>query len=49
MLTGSHFLLGMAYTLAVGEHIRIDIFSGRFASRTRARDRSLALLRSCCR
>jgi TRAP-type mannitol/chloroaromatic compound transport system permease small subunit len=35
-LTGSHFLLGMAYTLAVGVHIRIDIFSGRFALRTRA-------------
>ena len=35
-LTGSHFLLGMAYTLAVGAHIRIDIFSGRFALRTRA-------------
>lgn len=35
-LTGSHFLLGMAYTLAVGAHIRIDIFSGNFAPRTRA-------------
>jgi len=35
-LTGSHFLLGMAYTLAVGAHIRIDIFSGKFAPRTRA-------------
>jgi len=35
-LTGSHFLLGMAYTLAVGAHIRIDIFSGRFAPHTRA-------------
>jgi TRAP-type mannitol/chloroaromatic compound transport system permease small subunit len=35
-LTGSHFLLAMAYTLAVGAHIRIDIFSGRFAPRTRA-------------
>lgn len=35
-LTGSHFLLGMAYTLAVGAHIRIDIFSGSFAPRTRA-------------
>lgn len=35
-LTGSHFLLGMAYTLAVGAHIRIDVFSGRFAPRTRA-------------
>jgi len=36
MLTGSHFLLGMAYTLRAGEHIRIDIFSGRFSTRTRA-------------
>lgn len=36
MLTGSHFLLGMAYTLRLGEHIRIDIFSGRFSTRTRA-------------
>lgn len=35
-LTGSHFLLGMAFTLMVGEHIRIDIFSGRFSPRTRA-------------
>jgi TRAP-type mannitol/chloroaromatic compound transport system permease small subunit len=35
-LTGSHFLLGLAYTLAVGAHIRIDIFSGKFSSRTRA-------------
>ncbi|HTO48175.1 MAG TPA: TRAP transporter small permease subunit [Burkholderiales bacterium] len=34
-LTGSHFLLGMAYTLAVGAHIRIDIFSGKFTPRTR--------------
>jgi TRAP-type mannitol/chloroaromatic compound transport system permease small subunit len=36
MLTGSHFLLGMAYTLRLGEHIRIDIFSGKFSARTRA-------------
>jgi TRAP-type mannitol/chloroaromatic compound transport system permease small subunit len=35
-LTGSHFLLGMAYTLAVGAHIRIDIFSGKFPPRIRA-------------
>jgi TRAP-type mannitol/chloroaromatic compound transport system permease small subunit len=35
-LTGSHFLLGLAYTLAVGAHIRIDIFSGKFSPRTRA-------------
>ncbi len=36
MLTGSHFLLGMAYTLRGGAHIRIDIFSGKFSPRTRA-------------
>ena len=36
ILTGSHFLLGMAYTLQCGEHIRIDIFSGKFPERVRA-------------
>lgn len=36
ILTGSHFLLGMAYTLRHGEHIRIDIFSANFSPRTRA-------------
>ena len=36
ILTGSHFLLGMAYTLQTGAHIRIDIFSGNFSPRTRA-------------
>ncbi len=36
LLTGSHFLLGLAYTLRAGEHIRIDIFSGRFSPRARA-------------
>ena len=35
-LTGAHFLLGMAFTLKYGEHIRIDVFSGRFSRRTRA-------------
>jgi len=35
-LTGTHFLLGMAFTLKTDEHIRIDIFSGHFRSRTRA-------------
>ncbi len=35
-ITGSHFLLGMAFTLMVGDHIRIDIFSGHFSARTRA-------------
>jgi TRAP-type mannitol/chloroaromatic compound transport system permease small subunit len=36
ILTGSHFLLGMAYALQTGDHIRIDIFSTRFSQRTRA-------------
>ena len=36
ILTGSHFLLGMAFTLKAGEHIRIDIFSGKFSPRTRS-------------
>lgn len=36
LLTGSHFLLAMAFTLKAGEHIRIDIFSGKFSARTRA-------------
>lgn len=35
ILTGSHFLLGMAYALKTGDHIRIDIFSGKFSARTR--------------
>jgi TRAP-type mannitol/chloroaromatic compound transport system permease small subunit len=36
ILTGAHFLLAMAFTLASDEHIRIDIFSGKFSQRTRA-------------
>lgn len=36
LLTGSHFLLGMAYTLREGAHIRIDVFSGKFSERTRS-------------
>ena len=36
MLTGSHFLLGMAYALRAGAHIRIDIFTGRFSPKVRA-------------
>jgi TRAP-type mannitol/chloroaromatic compound transport system permease small subunit len=36
MLTGSHFLLAMAFALREGQHIRIDIFSGHFSQRTRA-------------
>ncbi|MCC7326398.1 MAG: TRAP transporter small permease subunit [Burkholderiales bacterium] len=36
MLTGSHFLLAMAFALREGQHIRIDVFSGKFSPRTRA-------------
>ncbi|WP_108508620.1 TRAP transporter small permease subunit [Polynucleobacter acidiphobus] len=36
MLTGSHFLLGMAYTLQQGQFIRIDIFSQAMSAKTRA-------------
>ena len=36
ILTGSHFLLAMAFTLKSDEHIRIDIFSGHFSQKTRA-------------
>lgn len=30
-LTGSHFLLGLSYTLKHGEHIRIDIFTTKMS------------------
>lgn len=36
ILTGSHFLLGMAYTLQQKMHIRIDVFTGVMSPRTRA-------------
>lgn len=36
VLTGSHFLLGMAYTLQKGQFIRIDIFSQSMSSKMRA-------------
>jgi TRAP-type mannitol/chloroaromatic compound transport system permease small subunit len=36
VITGAHFLLGMAFCLAGDQHIRIDIFSGHFSQRTRA-------------
>lgn len=36
ILTGSHFLLGLAYTLRQDLHIRIDVFTGRMSPRTRA-------------
>ena len=36
ILTGSHFLLGLAYTLKRDLHIRIDVFTGLMSKRTRA-------------
>ena len=36
ILTGSHFLLGLAYTLQKDLHIRIDVFTGLMSVRTRA-------------
>lgn len=36
VLTGTHFLLGMAYTLQKGQFIRIDIFSQSMSAKTRA-------------
>ncbi|MBW1613876.1 MAG: TRAP transporter small permease subunit [Deltaproteobacteria bacterium] len=36
MLGGSFFLLGEAYTLLKGKHVRIDIFYGRFSPRIKA-------------
>jgi len=44
LLTGSHFLLGFAYTLRQGEHIRVDVFSTHLAPRTRRRIDSVAYL-----
>lgn len=36
-LTGSHFLLGLSYTLKHGEHIRIDIFTTKMSRALRRR------------
>ena len=36
ILTGSHFLLGLAYTLKQDLHIRIDVFTGFMSERTKA-------------
>ena len=36
MAMGTHALLGMAYTLREGGHIRIDAFSQKFSQRTKA-------------
>ncbi|EKF74546.1 TRAP-type transport system small permease [Alcanivorax hongdengensis A-11-3] len=35
-LHGSLFMLGIAYTLAEDEHVRVDVFYARFRPRTRA-------------
>lgn len=42
MLTGSHFLLGLAYTLRQDLHIRIDIFAGMISPKLRASIDALA-------
>jgi TRAP-type mannitol/chloroaromatic compound transport system permease small subunit len=36
MMMGAHALLGMAYTLRVGGHVRIDAFSQMFSQGTKA-------------
>jgi TRAP-type mannitol/chloroaromatic compound transport system permease small subunit len=36
MVMGAHFLVGFAYTLRQGEHVRVDIFYARLSRRTRA-------------
>ena len=36
MIGGTFFLMGEAYTLKHRQHVRIDIFYGRFSARTRA-------------
>ena len=36
MVMGSHALLGIAYTLQAGGHVRIDALSSRFSASTRA-------------
>jgi TRAP-type mannitol/chloroaromatic compound transport system permease small subunit len=36
MVMGAHALLGMAYTLREGGHIRIDAFSQKFSQRSKA-------------
>ena len=36
MMMGAHALLGMAYTLREGSHIRIDAFTQRFSQTTKA-------------
>lgn len=36
MMMGSHFLLGAAYTLRAGQHVRVDLIYGHVSPKTRA-------------
>ena len=36
MVMGTHFLIGLAYTLREGEHVRVDFFYAHVSARTRA-------------
>ena len=36
MVMGTHFLIGLAYTLREGEHVRVDFFYAHVSPRTRA-------------
>lgn len=36
MMMGSHFLLGAAYTLRQGSHVRVDLIYGSVSAKTRA-------------
>ena len=36
MVMGTHFLIGLAYTLREGEHVRVDLFYGHASRKTRA-------------
>jgi len=36
LVMGTHFLIGLAYTLREGEHVRVDLFYARMSRRTQA-------------
>lgn len=36
MVMGTHFLIGLAYTLRQGEHVRVDLLYGQLSRRKRA-------------
>jgi len=36
MVMGTHFLIGLAYTLREGEHVRVDLFYARMSPKKRA-------------